>query len=52
MKKSLFFLLLLAPALFGPARAQSFDLGSATAAQTFGQEDDITVLTVQRAALA
>ncbi len=48
MKKSLWLLLLLAPALCGPAHAQTFDLSSATAAQTFGQEDDITVLAVAR----
>ncbi len=52
MKRSLFFLLLLAPALFGPAHAQTFDLALAATAQAFGQEDDITALTVQRAALA
>jgi len=38
MKKSLFLILLLAPTLCGLADAQNF-----------GQEDDITVLTVQRA---
>jgi hypothetical protein len=52
MKRTFFFLLLLARALFRPARAQSFDLASATSAQAFDQEDDITVLTAQRAALA
>jgi hypothetical protein len=41
MKKSPLLILPLAPALCGLAEAQNF-----------GQEDDITVLTVQRAALA
>jgi len=41
MKKSLLLILPLAPALCGLAEAQNF-----------GQEDDITLFTVQRAALA
>jgi len=41
MKESLLLILLLAPALCGMAEAQNF-----------GQEDGITVLTVQRSALA
>ena len=46
MKKNLILFLLLAPLAFEVAAAQSFF--PASAAQAFGQEDDITVLTVAR----
>ena len=52
MKKILILFLLLAPLVCWFAPAQSFDLSTgriplATAAQAFGQEDEITVLTVR-----
>jgi hypothetical protein len=56
MKRSSLLLLMLAMAVCSFARAQSFDMttaaaaGLASAAQAFGQQDDITVLTVRSVA--